>query len=220
MSTAPATGLPSLWELASSGGPLMWPIALCSVAALALAIERALSLRGARLGGRNLEHDVAVALRGGGPARAVERLARESTPLARILQSGVAADAGVRERRVEDQATHEVRRLHARLRPLLLVYLVAPLIGLLGTVWGMIEAFAAVAVQGGLGRPELLASGVYQALVTTAAGLSVAIPTLVVHQGLRARVERFARRTEAAWRAVDEALSAGPVPGEVPRADP
>lgn len=224
MSAEPAvTALPSLWDLTLSGGPLMIPIAICSVAALGTAIERAISLRRARLGSPALEEGVLRALRAGDKAAALRACDGESTPLARILRSGLASPADVRESRVEDLATSEVKSLQARLRPLLLVYVVAPLLGLLGTVWGMIEAFAGVAHQQAIGRPELLASGVYQALVTTAAGLAVAIPVVLVHQGLRARVDRFARRVEAIWREAQVALpaaeSAAPAV-EVARADP
>jgi len=224
MSAEPAvTALPSLWELTTSGGPLMIPIAICSVAALALSIERAIALRRAKLGSPALEDGVLRALRAGDRTGALRACEAEPTPLARILRSGIDSPPDVRDARVEDLATSEVKGLQARLRPLLLVYLVAPLLGLLGTVWGMIGAFATVAHQQALGRPEALAAGVYQALVTTAAGLAVAIPVLLVHQGLRARVDRFARRVESIWREAEMALpaaeSARPLV-EVARADP
>ena len=101
-----------------------------------------------------------------------------------------------REKAVEDAGAREVKRLHANLRPLVLVGLIAPLLGLLGTVWGMIEAFSNIALQDGLGKPELLASGISQALITTAAGLTVAIPTQAAYFWLKGRIDRFVRRTE------------------------
>ncbi len=201
------TVLPSLLELTLSGGPLMIPIALCSVAALGLVIERAISMRRSQLGAPSLEVEVVRALRSGDRGAALRLVEGDVTPLARILRVGLESPPEVRVARVEDLATNEVKSLHARLRPLLLVYLVAPLLGLLGTVWGMIGAFAVVAHAQGLGKPELLASGVYQALVTTAAGLAVAIPVLLVHQGFRAKVDRFARRVERAWSETELALS-------------
>ncbi len=207
------TTWPSLWELTRTGGPLMIPIAICSVAALGVAIERSISLRRVKLGSPALEAGVLSALRSGDGPAALRACEAESTPLARILRTGLASPAAVREARATDTASSEVKSLHARLRPLLLVYLIAPLLGLLGTVWGMIGAFATVAHQGALGKPEMLAAGVYQALVTTAAGLAVAIPVLLVHQGFRARIDRFARRVESVWGQVENAL-------EVPRADP
>jgi biopolymer transport protein ExbB len=66
-------------------------------------------------------------------------------------------------------------------------------------VWGLILCFATIATQQGLGRPDLLATGVYQALVTTAAGLSIAIPTLVVYTHFKNRIERFSRRAEQVY---------------------
>jgi biopolymer transport protein ExbB len=229
MSAEPAaTALPSLWDLARSGGPLMIPIAVCSVAALGTALERAISLRRAKLGSPGLETGVLSALRAGDEAAALRACDAETTPLSRILRTALASPPELRDERASDTATSEVKSLQARLRPLLLVYLIAPLLGLLGTVWGMIGAFASVAHRSGLGRPEVLAAGVYQALVTTAAGLAVAIPVLLVHQGLRARIDRFARRVEGIWREVERARPVGVAAGaharlasaEVPRADP
>ena len=106
----------------------------------------------------------------------------------------------------EDAAASEVRRLGSNLRPLLLVWLIAPLLGLLGTVWGMIEAFSQIALAQGLGKPELLAAGIYQALTTTAAGLAVSIPAIVAHHYLKGRIERFARSSEELYREVDDNL--------------
>lgn len=211
---------PSLWDLTQSGGPLMIPIAICSVAALGTAIERTISLRRAKLGSAGLETGVLNALRSGDGTAALRACEAESTPLARILRAGLASPANVREARATDSAISEVKSLQARLRPLLLVYLIAPLLGLLGTVWGMIGAFATVAHQGALGKPEVLAAGVYQALVTTAAGLAVAIPVLLVHQGLRARIDRFARRVESVWAEAESALANRTANAEVTRADP
>ncbi|MFT5057317.1 MAG: biopolymer transport protein ExbB, partial [Planctomycetota bacterium] len=76
------------------------------------------------------------------------------------------------------------------------VAMIAPLLGLLGTVWGMIGAFTNIALQDGLGNPEMLAGGISQALITTAAGLAVAIPTQAAYYYFRSRVDRFARLAE------------------------
>jgi biopolymer transport protein ExbB len=76
---------------------------------------------------------------------------------------------------------------------------IAPLLGLLGTVWGMILAFNVIATQQGLGRPELLANGIAQALVTTAAGLAVAIPTQAAYYYLKGRIDRFVSAAEDTW---------------------
>ncbi|MCB9916594.1 MAG: MotA/TolQ/ExbB proton channel family protein [Planctomycetes bacterium] len=120
-------------------------------------------------------------------------------PLTRILGAGLARAGGgavAAERAAEDAGRREVRRLTGGLRPLVVVAMIAPLLGLLGTVWGMILAFTRIAQEDGLGRPELLAGGISQALITTAAGLAVAIPTQALYYYFRARIDRFARLVE------------------------
>ena len=216
---AAADGLPSLWELTKSGGPVMWPIGVCSVVAVAYAVERWIGLASSRLGSERFGRKVLDTLRSGGIGAAVDLCKSNGTPLARILETALrhsAATAAEREKRVEDAALDEVRKMSANLKPLLVVYIVAPLLGLLGTVWGLILAFATIATKEGLGKPELLANGVYQALVTTAAGLAVAIPTVVLYYYLKGRVEGFSRRTEALYTEFDQSL----VPPEIVHAHP
>lgn len=202
--------MPSFWDLIVSGGPLMWPLGLCSVIALAYVVERFVRLRAGVIGTEAFGARVVDAPRASGAAAGLQLARSEATPLARILSAQLElADRSTaeREKRVEDLATVEVKRLSANLRPLMIVYVVAPLLGLLGTVWGLIEAFATVAVKNGLGRPELLANGVYQALVTTAAGLTIAIPAVVAYYHFKGRLERFSRRAEELYQALDPLLA-------------
>ncbi len=208
-STAQEAPMPSLWDLTVSGGPLMFPLALCSLLALTYAFERSLRTRAAVLGSDTFGRTLVDAVRTGGAAAGLLLCDATRTPLARVLRVALedpTLSRELRERRVEDVATLEVRKLQAQLRPLNLIYLVAPLIGLLGTVWGMIIAFATIALRNGQGKPGMLAEGVYQALVTTAAGLVIAIPTVIVYTWLRGRVERFARRTEVWYMELDRGL--------------
>ena len=126
-----------------------------------------------------------------------------STPAAVILQAGVerAGRPLVEvEKAMEDAAAREMAALRSRVRPLTVAGSVAPLIGLLGTVVGMIIAFR-TASQSGLGKGELLAQGIYMALVTTAAGLSIAIPSLLCAAWFNGRIEGF-------FRSIDRALTA------------
>ncbi len=209
--------MPSLWELIVSGGPLMWPLGLCSVVAVAYMVERALRLRRSVLGSEAAGKRIVDTLRSGGTAAALELARAERTPQARIVTATLehaALAPAVREKRVEDLAALEVKRLSGNLRPLMIVYVVAPLLGLLGTVWGLIEAFATVATKNALGRPELLASGVYQALVTTAAGLTIAIPAVIAYYHFKSRIEDFSRGLEQLYGEIDPLL----VPSEVPHA--
>ena len=209
----PPRDLESLYELLLAGGPMMLPIGLCSIVAVAFTVERWLRLRPGLLGSKRFGRSVVEATREGGVARGLEVARSKRSPLARILTLALerADDPFLdREKAVGDFASSEVRRLGSNLRPLLLVWLIAPLLGLLGTVWGMIEAFGEIATGDGMGKPELLASGIYQALTTTAAGLAVSIPAVVAYHHLRGRLEGFGRRIEDQVRELDMALrSAG-----------
>jgi biopolymer transport protein ExbB len=177
----------------------MVPIALCSVIALAYAVERLLRLQKRPLGLDGFGEELKAAVAEGGPARGVELCAQRGTPLGRVMTSALKAWGEPfleREKSVEDAGAREVRRLSANLKPLVVVAMIAPLLGLLGTVWGMIVAFSTIAMQDGLGKPELLAAGISQALITTAAGLCIAIPTQAAYFFLKGKVERFSLRAE------------------------
>jgi len=211
--------LDTLFDIARSGGQLMWPIVLCSVIALTFIVERAIRLRERELGSSARGRSILDALVAGGPTRALEECEREPSPLGRILRAGLTrAGSPVleRDKAVEDAGSRELKRLNARLRPLSVVGVLAPLLGFLGTVFGMIQAFLNIAMKDGLGRPELLAAGISQALVTTAAGLCVAIPAQAAYFWFRARIERFARRTEDLYVEMEELLVRAPAGAEVP----
>jgi len=191
--------LDSLFDIAVAGGPLMIPIAACSVVALAYMVERSVRLRTTRLGTPRFGSQLVTSVREGGAKRGLEECLKSRTPLARILAAGLQrADRphAEREKAAEDAGLREVRRLSVGMRPLVVVTTIAPLLGLLGTVWGMILAFSNIALQDAIGKPEHLASGISQALITTAAGLVVAIPTQAVYYYFRSRIDRFARLAE------------------------
>lgn len=216
----------SLKDLILRGGVLMIPIGVCSLIAMAFALERWIGLRSGALGSRRLERDIVEAARSSGRAAAVERCdASSGKAIARILRAGIVradADFAEREKVVEDAAHAEIRRLGRNLRPLFLVWLIAPLLGLLGTVWGMIQAFKGIAGSEGLGNPKVLADGIYGALSTTAGGLAVAIPAIVAYWFLQGKIEAFAARVERSHRSVEEALreheGGGAAPSRAPEA--
>jgi len=199
----------SVFDMVLAGGPLMIPIALCSVVALSYAVERSVRLREGELGSKRYGTRIVESLASEGPGGALSICDKDSRPLGRILAAGIRRSDGPfleMEKAVEDAGKREVKRLNANLRPLVVVGMIAPLLGLLGTVWGMIESFSSIALQDGLGKPELLAAGISQALITTAAGLSVAIPTQAAYFWFRGRIDRFVRRTEDAYLELFEGL--------------
>tara|TARA_R110002126_G_scaffold11114_22_gene50494 strand:+ start:10613 stop:11326 length:714 start_codon:yes stop_codon:yes gene_type:complete len=201
-------GLESLFELLVNGGPMMIPIAICSIITVGFTVERWMRMRPAFLGPRRFGDQVVSSVRDGDVDGALALCSKSRSPLSRILSAGLKRVDWPfleREKVVEDIAAGEMLQLGAKLRPLFLVFLIAPLLGLLGTVWGMIEAFSSLAAKGAQDNAEVIAAGIYQALSTTAAGLAVAIPSVVAYYWLRGRVEAFGIRTEGIYRDLEEA---------------
>jgi len=169
----------------------MIPILLCSVVAAAISVERVWSLQRSRIAPQNLLTQVWTALRDRdmGPEKLAEL--RDSSPLGQVLAAGIANARRGREVMKEameeaaGQVTHDLERY---LTSLGVIASISPLLGLLGTVVGMIQVFTALVVEGG-GNPVALAGGISTALVTTAAGLFVAIPALICHRFFQRRVD-------------------------------
>lgn len=181
----------TIGDFLSSGGELMWPIGLCSVVVLALTIERYLALRKGAMLPRTIGQAAdLIGQRRFDEARQV--LAKPRAPGENVLASGLRR-AGYPLRDVEaamvDQAHKELEKMRRNVRPLSMIATIAPLLGLLGTVLGIAEAFRRVS-QAGLGDPTALADGIQVALNTTIAGLFVAIPAVVLHSLLSGRVRK------------------------------
>ncbi len=182
-----------------AGGWLMWPIVLCSVVATALVIERALTLRRARIMPRGLVARIWQLHRQGRLNAENIELIRTGSPLGRMLAAGLANRNHSREVMKEaltDAGRHVVADLERYLNALATIAAVSPLLGLLGTVVGMIKMFTVI-MNAGVGNPALLAGGISTALLTTAGGLFVAIPTLLFHRYFEAKVDRLALDMEA-----------------------
>ena len=177
-----------MWETVQSGGWLMAPILLCSIVAAAITIERAWTLRRRRIVPENVVRQFAKRLREGASLPAENHAA---SPLGQVLAVGVDHAQRGRERmkaamqEAVDRANHDLQRY---LTTLGIVASVTPLLGLLGTVLGMIEVFSALMLAG-TGNAQALAGGIAEALVTTAAGLTVAIPALMFHRYFLRRVD-------------------------------
>jgi biopolymer transport protein ExbB len=211
--------LDSLWDTLVSGGPVMIPLAVCSVLALMWTLERFLRLRSQRVGSRAHAEQLVAAARDLGPARALDVARAQATVLAQIFQpvfEGWSEPRSSLERSVEETASREVRTQISSLRPLSVITALAPLLGLLGTVVGIIIAFRDIGQANAMGKPEALATGIAQALVTTAAGLSIAIPTQAAYYWLRGRIDRYTRLVEETGErilAVHSGRSPAPIPG-------
>jgi len=186
----------NLLEIMEKGGILMWPIALCSVLTVAFFLERLIALRWGRVAPKPFVRRVLEQIRQGQLDRqqALALCEENRSPVALVFAAAV-RKWGRPAVEVEQSIIDEGERVTAGLRRYLRVFngvhTVAPLLGLLGTVFGMIRAFNMVAVSDALGRPELLATGISEALLTTAAGLTVAIPTLIIYVFLSGRVDRL-----------------------------
>lgn len=189
-----ATDLGSMYEILMNGGVLMIPIALCSILVIAYFVERLIGLRRGRVAPAKLARSLQESVSAGRIREAEESCEKSKTPLAAIALAGLRMrDGGTRaemEKAMEDAGLREVTRLRKNVRPLATIASIAPLLGLLGTVLGMIEAFNVVA-GGGIGKQELLASGIAKALVTTGAGLTVAIPALAFYHYFSSRVQNL-----------------------------
>lgn len=180
-----------MFELVKSGGWLMLPIILCSIIALSIIAERFWSLRRERVLPKHLVATVWNAIKKDNLSRAdIEALAKESA-LGKILSAGLLHRDESRDRIkecIEERGREVVHDLERFLNTLGTIASISPLLGLLGTVIGMINVFTAITTHG-VGDPSALASGISQAMITTAAGLTVAIVSLIFYRFFRRKVD-------------------------------
>jgi biopolymer transport protein ExbB len=182
-----------LLELVKAGGWLMVPILLCSVIAMAIVAERFWTLQRKRITPSNLVVQVWQWAKSGNLNDDRIRALRKSSPLGRILAAGLVnrdTSRAMMKESIEDIGRHVVHDLDRYLNTLGTIASITPLLGLLGTVIGMIKVFAVITTQG-VGDPGILAGGISEALITTAAGLTVAIPTLMFHRYFRGHVDEL-----------------------------
>ncbi|RFA24564.1 biopolymer transporter ExbB [Alkalilimnicola ehrlichii] len=169
----------------------MLPIIVCSIIAMAIVAERLWTLRRPRIIPQHLVAQVWHQLKKGKLDNAQLQQIKSSSPLGRILAAGLVNahhERTVMLESIEDAGRHEVHGLERYLNMLGTIAAISPLLGLLGTVIGMIKVFGAIQLQG-LGNTGALAGGISEALVTTAAGLVVAIPALMAYRYLRRHVD-------------------------------
>lgn len=196
--------LRTLWELFLAGGPLMWPITAMSLVVVAFGIERAIALRRGRFVPRTLATRLREIAAGASvDARGLSALCTAHPSVLATVVSTALARVGRPlpeiEQSVEAAESREASRLYANVRPIGLAVTITPLLGLLGTVQGMILAFYTTAnLEAGANRAAELASGIYLALITTFAGLCVAIPAAVIAHWLEGRILSGCRRVDDA----------------------
>lgn len=180
-----------MFELLTAGGWLIWPILLCSVAALAIIIEKFRQLRTQHIMPAGLYEQVETLIQEKKLTNAHLSALADQSVLGRIFSTAI-SQAHLRKSElkatVEDAGRHQIHEMEKHLNTLGSIAAITPLLGLLGTVVGMIKVFAAITAIG-VGHPQELAEGISQALVTTATGLTVAIPALLFYRHFKSRVE-------------------------------
>ena len=178
-------------ELVKSGGWLMLPIIICSIVALAIIAERFWTLQKNKVAPEHLVARIYQLIKNNQLNTSAIVALGESSPLGRVLAAGLANADRPREimkESIEETGRHVVHELERYLNSLGTIAAITPLLGLLGTVVGMIKVFNVITSQG-VGNPGVLAGGISEALISTAAGLTVAIPALICHRYFRRRVD-------------------------------
>ena len=192
-----AIGLYMKVDIINKGRTVMIPIILCSIFALAIILERAISIYKSRIDTNKFMDEITTALKRNRINEALEICEQTQGPIARILKTGISKhDRSRQEIReaIEDAGLHEVPRLERNLSALATIAHVSPLLGLLGTVTGMVVTFQIIqqrAVSMHPVDPSVLAQGIWESLITTVAGLIVAIPCFVAYNYLVVKVQNL-----------------------------
>jgi biopolymer transport protein ExbB len=188
-----------VFEIIKAGGWVMWPIIACSILALAIILERFWSLKTQRVMPRNLVGRIWQLSQQGKLTHNHIVSLRDRSPLGRILAAGLINADGDRQmmkESIEETGRHVAHDLERFLNTLGTIAAISPLLGLLGTVIGMMQLFSAI-TDAGVGDPQQMAGGISVALITTVAGLIVAIPSLFFYRYFRGRVDDLIINMEA-----------------------
>ena len=180
-----------MFELVKSGGWLMLPIILCSIAVVAICIERFLALNPKKISPPETLGEVWGWIKNSQLDADKLKTLKNSSPLGRILAAGLSNSRhgrDVMKESIQEAASHVIHDLERYLNTLGTIAAISPLLGLLGTVIGMIKVFTAIMLQG-TGNAGVLAGSISEALITTATGLTVAIPALIMHRFYSRRID-------------------------------
>lgn len=205
----------------AKGGPVMVPLAVCSLLAVTVIIERYFALRHADRGGAELMLSIRRAYRGGDGAESLVECEQTGGPVANVLAAGLRAHllgTPVGES-MEEQTLADQRMLNRRMAVLDTIVTLAPLLGLLGTVLGMISSFRIISVSG-TSHPAGITGGVAEALIATGTGLAIAIFTLVGYNWCRDKVRKVVEEIELRGTQLENLLGRAREREEVPEAVP
>lgn len=187
----------SLSDLLEKGGFIMWPLLCCSVGALALVLDRGTAHFRLRLGFRQFVERLERLVKGGELSEALNLCRSSRNPVARTAEAYLAnlrSGDELRSTIIEREGGLALENAEKRLRGLAAIAQVSTLIGLLGTVIGLVSAFHQIEISGGQVQAGGLAAGIWAALLTTVFGLCIAIPSFLILQVFESRVDRMARR--------------------------
>jgi len=202
-----------MFDLIQKGGPVMYPIVLCSIIAFAIVIERIYHLYKAKIDTKDFMNNIDVSIKRNRIKEAIDICEKTPGPIAHIVKAGILKhDRSRQEIResIEDAGHQEIPRIEKNLSLLATIAHISPLLGLLGTVTGMVRAFQIIqekSVSFSPVSPGDLAGGIWEALLTTVAGLIVAIPTVVAYNYLVNKVDEFVLAMERSATEVMDILS-------------
>jgi len=205
----------AMFNFIFKGGPLMWPILFCSVVAVAIVLERLWHLYRIKIDIPKFFSRVLGLLQKKKTKEALSLCQNTHAPIARLLACAIQnhkLNYQDQERVISRVGSREVRDLGRNLRGLAIIGSITPLLGLLGTVSGMIKCFMKIQELGGRVDANVLAGGIWEALLTTAAGLSVAIPTLVFYHYFEGRVDNYSARMKEVLQELLEFFGARTMP--------
>ena len=186
-------------DFLAKGGVLVIPILLCSVLALAIFAERLIRFSRMRSRGAGLAEKVVGLIHSGKEKEAYDAAIKSNSPMGHVLAQAIGVknqDRETIETVLASATANEVRDLSAYIQALATIGNIAPLLGLLGTVIGMIKAFMVIQQMGGKVNAAVLAGGIWEAMLTTALGLCVALPTMVAHSYIVARIDKYEAQLE------------------------
>ncbi|XPV76838.1 MAG: MotA/TolQ/ExbB proton channel family protein [Desulfovibrio sp.] len=182
-----------MFEMLAKGGFLVYPILACLIVVAAVFVERVIAFSQLKLRGAGLAIETASLLKEGRVTEAREKAQKDNSTLGRVLTQAVDvhdADREMLETVLVSATSEEIRQMSRRTQLLATIGNIAPSLGLLGTVIGMIKAFMVIQEMGGKVNAAVLAGGIWEAMLTTALGLTVALPAILAHSYLISRIDK------------------------------